>query len=155
MRADEAAIGLQRAEIERDVGQARGQDTARRAAWEVALEGMAVGHPTAELVDQLAHGDASRGQLDAGRLDAAGDREAAHALAVVAALAGDEGGALLDDVAHPEGGLDIVDQSGPAEQPDLARERRLVGRQSALGLDALEHGRFLAAEIGPSAAPEM
>src|SRR5260221_12059891 len=120
MRADEAAIGLQRAEIERDVGQARGQDTARRAAWEVALEGMAVGHPTAELVDQLAHGDASRGELDAGRLDAAGDREAAHALAVMAALAGDEGGAVSAGVAHPETGLEVIDQSGRADKPNPA-----------------------------------
>src|SRR5258708_241121 len=153
--ADEAAIGLERAEIERDAGHAGGQDAARSAARQVALEDMALRHAAAELVDQLTHGDAGGGELDAGRFDAAGDREAAHALALVAPLGGHDGRALLDDVAHPEDGLDIVDQRRPAEEADLARERRLVARQAALALDALEHRRFLAADIGAGAAAEM
>src|SRR6266851_4661803 len=155
MRADKATIGLQRAEIERDVGHGGGQDAARGAAGEIALEGMAVGHAAAELVDKLSHGDAGGRQLDARRLDTAGDREAAQPLAVVAALAGDEAGTLLDDVAHPEDSLDIIDQRRPTKQPDLAWKGRLVARQAALPFDALEHRRFLAADIGAGAAPEM
>src|SRR6185437_11942604 len=83
------------------------------------------------------------------------DREAAHALALVPSLRGDEAGALLDEVAHPEDGLDIVDQGRPTEEADLARKRRLVARQAALALDALEHRRFLAADIGAGAAAQM
>src|SRR5438270_854386 len=99
MRADKAAIGLQRAKIERDVGHRGRQDAAGGTAWEIALEGMAVGYATAELVDQLARGDPGGRQLDARRLDTPGDGEAAQPLAVVTALAGDEAGPLLDDVA--------------------------------------------------------
>ena len=44
---------------------------------------------------------------------------AAQPLAAVAALAGEPVGALLDDVAHPEERLDVVDQRRAAEQADL------------------------------------
>src|SRR6266851_4940189 len=155
MRADEAAMRLERAEIERNVGHAGRQDAARGAARQIALEDVANSDAAAELVDQLARRDAGRRQLDAGRSYSAGDREAAHALTVVTALRGNERGALLDDVAHPEDGLDVVDQGRPAEEADLTRKRRLVARQTALALDALEHRRFLAADIGAGAAPEM
>src|SRR5438477_10738445 len=62
---------------------------------------------------------------------------------------------LLDDVAHPEERLDMVDQRRSPEQPDLRRKGRLVARQSAAPLDAFEHRRFFAADIGAGAAPEM
>src|SRR5439155_25334118 len=64
-------------------------------------------------------------------------------------------GALLDDVAHPVEGLDIVAQRRPAEEPDLSREGRPLPRQPALALDALEHRRLFAADIGSGAAAEM
>src|SRR3972149_1623849 len=87
-------------------------------------------------------------------LDAAGAREAAQALAAVAALAGEPFGAALDDVAHPIHGLDVVDQGRAPEQPDLRRIGRLVPGHAALALDALQHRRLLAADISGSAAAQ-
>ena len=85
-RADEAAVLFERAEIERDVGHARRQDAARRAARQVGRECVPVAHPAAKLVDQLAHGDARRRELHAGILDSPRDGRSAQALAAVAAL---------------------------------------------------------------------
>src|SRR6185437_14253901 len=82
-------------------------------------------------------------------------REAAQTLAPTAALAREPLRPLLDDVAHPIERLDIVDQRRPAEEPDLRGERRLVARQAALAFDALQHRRFLTADIGAGAAPQM
>ena len=42
-----------------------------------------------------------------------------------------------------------------AEQPDLRRIGRLVARQAALALDAFQHRRFLAADIGAGAAAQV
>ena len=151
-RADEAAVFLQRAEIERDVVHRRRQDAAGRAARQIGVEGVAVGHAAAIFVDQFAHGDAGRRELHAGILDAARHRIAAQAVAAVAAMALPPVGALLDDVAHPPQRLDIVDQRRQAEQADLERIRRLVPRQAALALDAFEQRGFLAADIGAGAA---
>ena len=88
VRADEAAVFFQRAEIERQVGHRRRQDAAGGAARQIALEGVAVGHAAAIFVDQFARGDAGRRQHHARLLHAAGDREAAEALALAAALRG-------------------------------------------------------------------
>ena len=154
-RADEAAVFFQRAEIERDVVHRGRQDAAGRAARQIGVEGVAVGHAAAEFVDQFAHGEAGRRELDAGILDAAGDRIAAQAVAAVAAVALPPVRALLDDVAHPEQRLDIVDQRRQAEQPDLERIRRLVPRQAALAFDAFQQRGFLAADIGAGAAAHV
>src|SRR3954468_22954618 len=99
---------------------------------------MAVRHAAAELVDQFAPGDARGRKLHAGILDAARDRIAAQAVAIVAAMALPPVGALLDDVAHPPQRLDVVDQRRQAEQPDLERVRWLVPGQAALAFDAFE-----------------
>ncbi len=53
-RADEAAVFLQRAEIERDVVHRGRQDAARRAARQIGVERVAVGHAAAEFLDQFA-----------------------------------------------------------------------------------------------------
>jgi hypothetical protein len=66
-----------------------------------------------------------------------------------------QSGTVLDDVAHPEQGLDVVDERRAAEEADLARERGLVARQAALALDRFEHRGFLAADIGARAAAQM
>src|SRR5262249_39965375 len=63
-RADEAAILLERAEIEWDVGHRRRQDATGGAAGQIALEAVTVLHAAAELVDQLPRGDAGWRQLD-------------------------------------------------------------------------------------------
>src|SRR5207342_416449 len=100
-RADETAVFFQRAEIERNVAHRRRQDAARRAARKIGAELVTVSHAAAIFVDQFTHGEAGRGKLYAGLLDAPGDRVAAQAMAAVAALAGPPRSALLDEVAHP------------------------------------------------------
>jgi hypothetical protein len=94
-------------------------------------------------------------QLHAGLAHPARHREGAQALAAVAALAREPVRTVLDDVAHPEQGLDVVDERRAAEEADLARERGLVARQAALALDRFEHRGFLAADIGARAAAQM
>ena len=42
----------------------------------------------------------------------------------------------------------LLHQRGPAKEPNLGRKRRALPRQPALALDAFEHRRFLAADIG-------
>ena len=84
---DEAAEFFQGSEIHRLVRHRRGQDAAGGAARQIALEGVAVGHAAAEFLDQFARGDAGRREHHARLLDAAGDREAAEAFALLAALA--------------------------------------------------------------------
>src|SRR5262249_47232411 len=116
---------------------------------------MALGHAAAEFVDELAYGDAGRGELDPGVAHPPRDRERAQPFAPVAALAREPFCALLDDVAHPVEGLDIVAQSRAAKEPDLRRERRALSRQPALALDAFEHRRFFAANICAGAAAQM
>src|SRR5437879_4298416 len=123
-------MGFERTEVERDVGHRRRQYAARRAARQIALENMAIGHAAAELVDQLACRDAGWGELDPGIAHPAGDGEGAQSLAPVAALAGKPLGPLLDEIAHPVERLDIVAQGRPAKEPDLCREGRPLPRQA-------------------------
>ena len=79
--------GSKRAEIERMVGELGREDAAGRAAGQKALQRMAIEHAAGIFVDQFVDGDAGGRDLDAGILHAAGDREAAEAFAVAAALA--------------------------------------------------------------------
>src|SRR5215469_14271787 len=116
---------------------------------------MAVGHAAAIFVDQFPDRDAGRRELDPGVLDPARHAEGAAAGTAVASLLGEPFRALLDDVAPPIERFDVVDQGRPAEEADLRRKRRLVAWQPALALDAFEHRRFLAADIGAGAAPQM
>src|SRR6516225_10591756 len=154
-RTDQAALGFECPEIEWNVRERGGQNAARGAARQIALEVMAFGHAAAILVDQLARGDAGRRELDPRVLDAPGHREGAAAIAAIATLPSEPLGALLDDVADPVEGLDVVDQSRPAKEPDLRWEGRLVARETALAFNALEHRRFVAADIGTGTAAEM
>ena len=115
VRADEAAVRLELAEIQRNVGHRRRQEAAGGAAGEIRPEDMTLGHARAELVDQLLRGNAGGRELDAGLLHAAGDGEAAQSLALTPAMGAEPAGALLDDVAHPEQRLDVLLQRRPAE----------------------------------------
>src|SRR6185312_2430119 len=63
--------------------------------------------------------------------------------------------ALLDDVAHPEQSLDIIDERRQAEQADLERIGWLVPRQATLAFKTLEQRGLFAADIGASAATHM
>ena len=112
-------------------------------------------HAAAIFLDQLARGHARGREHHAGLLDAAGDREAAQALALAPAVRGEPGGALLDDVAHPVQRLDILLERRAAEQADLRDVRRAMARQAALALDRFDHRGFFAADIGAGAAAQM
>src|SRR3546814_5542709 len=98
---------------------------------------------------------AVRRQLHARRLNAAGDRIGAQALAAVAAVRGKTLGALLHDVAHPEHGLDVLVQRRPPEQADLGDVGRAVARQAALALVGFQHRGLFAADVGPRAAAPL
>ena len=155
-RAGKAAVRLERAEIERDVGHRRRQDAARGAARQIALERVAVGHAAAEFVDQLARGDPGRGELDAGLAHPAGHREGAQPLAPVAALAG-------EPVRRPSRRCRAPSRAsrhccirvGRPKRPTCAGNGGSLPRQPALALDAFEHRRFFAADIGAGAAAQM
>src|SRR6516164_617084 len=107
-RTDQAALGFECPEIEWNVRERGGQNAARRAARQIALEMMAFGHAAAILVEQFARGDAGRGELDTRVLDAPGHRKGAASLAAIAPFPSEPLGALLDDIADPVKGLDIV-----------------------------------------------
>src|SRR4029450_5944590 len=68
-------------------------------------------------------------------VDASGDREAAEALALAAAVRREPGSALLHDVAHPEQRLDVLLERRTAEQADLRDIGRPVAWQAALALE--------------------
>ena len=65
-RADEAAVGLQGVEVERQVGERGGQDAARGAAGQVGEQAVARLQAAAVLVHQLAQADAGGGEVHAG-----------------------------------------------------------------------------------------
>src|SRR6185437_11841742 len=155
VRPDKAAVFLQSSEIERDVGHRRRQNAAGWTAREISLEGVTVLHAAAELVDQLAHGDAGGSQLHARILHAARYRETAEALALVTALRGRPFRALLDEVADPVHRLDVLLERRAAEQADLRDVRRTMAGQTALALDRFDHRRLFATDIGAGAAAQM
>ena len=71
------------------------------------------------------------------------------------ALAGEPVGAALDNVTDPMEGFDIVDQSRPAKQANLSWKGWLVPGFAPFTLNALQHRRFLAADVRASAAPQV
>ena len=154
-RADEATVRLQRVEIERDIAERCRQDTAGRATGQVTVEFVAVLHAAAILIDELAHRDARRREMDAGLGHASGHRERAQPLAAVATLSGEPRGALLQDLAHPIQRFHVVLERGPPEQADLRDVRRAQPRHPALALDRFDHRRLFAADVGAGAATQM
>ena len=154
-RADEAAVRLQRVEIERDVAQRRGQDAARRAARQVRIKIVSLLHAAAVFVDQLAHGDAGRREMDARMLHAARHRKRAQSLAAMTSLGREPVGAFFDNVAHPVERFHVVLERRPAEQAHLRNIRRTQPRHAALALDRLDHRRFFAADVRTGAAAQI
>src|SRR5262249_54126676 len=118
-------------------------------------EGLPFEHPAAILVDQLPGRDAHWRDLDARPPHPPGDREAPQSPSAVAPLGVEPVPAALQDAPDPEGGLDVVDERRPPEEPDLGRKRWLVPGVAALPLDALQHRRLLAADISPRAPSQV
>src|SRR5205807_9737477 len=144
----EAAVRLERAEIERQIRHCGGQDPARSAAREVGLEAVAWQHAAAIFVDQLLRRDTSRRELYAGLSHAARDREAAQPFAPAPPVRCEPCGAFLDDIGHPVERLDVLFEGRPAEQADLCHIGWTMARQPALSLDRFDHRRLFAADIG-------
>ncbi len=153
--ADEAAVRLERVEVERDVAHRCGQDPARGAAGEIRVELVAILHPAAVFVDQLLHRDAGGRQVHAGLLHAPRHRERAQALAPVAPVLREPFGAVLEQVAHPVQRLHVVLERGPAEEAHLRDVRGTQPRHAALALDRLDHRRLFAADVGARAAAQV
>ena len=72
-------LGKLAAEIERDVIHGCGQDTARRAARQISFECVARRHAAAMILNQFAHRDTGRRQLDARLPDPPRHRPGPHA----------------------------------------------------------------------------
>src|SRR5689334_3242336 len=116
---------------------------------------MSLGYAAAVLLNQLARSDPGRGELDPRIAHPPGYREGTQPFAPVAALAGEPLRPLLDDVAHPVEGLDVVAEGRAAEQSNLRGEGRPLPWQTALALDAFEHRRFFAADVGAGAPAQV
>src|SRR3990167_2441800 len=87
-RADKAAVGLQRVEVQGNLVQAGRQDAARGAAWQVRIELVAVQHAAAVFVDEFLHRDARWSKLDARVLHPPAYAERPQTLTPVATKAG-------------------------------------------------------------------
>ena len=151
-RADEAAVGLQGVEVEREVGERGGEDAARGAAGQVGEQAMAGLHAAAVLVHQLAQRDAGGGQVHAGLVHPPRHREAAQPAAPAPALAGE--GSAGGEQRDPVQGLDVVHQRGAAEEAELGDEGRAVARLARLAFERLDQRRLLAADVGAGAATQ-
>ena len=108
--------------------------------------------PAADVIHQLAQGDAE-GYLEqpamldiTGKLDRHRALRTAHPVAVVMACA-----AFFQDVRNGGQSQHVVDHGGLAEQAFQRGQRRLGAHFAALAFEAVEQGRFFAAHIGASA----
>ena len=154
-RSDEAAMGLKRVEVERNVGHASRQDPARCSARQIGAKGMPLEHAATVFVDQFACSDAGRRQLDPRLTHPTADAEAAQAASAVSTESAEPGGASLEDVAHPEEGLEIVLKRRPSEETDFCDVGRAHAGFAALALDAFDHRRLFAADVGTCAAAQL
>ncbi len=148
-RTNEAAIGFQCAEIQRQIAQTRGENSARRAAGQVRLEGVTIGHPATEFVDQFTHRNPGGGEFDAGFLDAARDGETAQTMPAVASFAGQPIRSALDHVPNPVESFDVMDQCRATEQTHLRGKRRFGGADNRACLRGSPTSRSLRRRCTP------
>ena len=153
--ADEAVVGLQGIEIERNVRERGRKDAAGGAARQIGVELMLRRHAASVFVDQLTYGDARRREVHTGFVHPARDRKRAQALAPVPAVAREPFGTLFHNVANPVQRFQVVLERRPPEQADLRNVRRAQPRHPALALDRLDHRRLLAADVGARAAAQF
>src|SRR5262249_40801352 len=109
MAADKGAVLVEGPEIERYVGKAGGENTARGRAGQIRFELLSLLH-TAGQFDQLARSDAGRRDDDSRLLYSPRDRPRAEAFGAVNAVIGEPLGALQQDFGNPIKRLDIVVQ---------------------------------------------
>ncbi|OGO68882.1 MAG: hypothetical protein A3H36_09200 [Chloroflexi bacterium RIFCSPLOWO2_02_FULL_71_16] len=140
--------------VERQVREARRKDAPRGAPREVGRERVPFQHSAAVLLDELPGGDPLRRLVDARPANATGQREEAPAGAAAPAVPAPPVRATLQDRADPVHRLDVLDQRGAAEEARLRGVGRALARIAATPLDALEHRRLLAADIGSRSAAD-
>jgi hypothetical protein len=109
--------------IHRRVEMRGGDAAAGRAARLRGLEGQPIRDAAADVVDDLAQGDAHRHLDQPGRVHLARQGENLGALALGRADGGKPRRAMLDDGGDAAKGLDVVDQRRLAPQPALRRDR--------------------------------
>jgi hypothetical protein len=78
-RSDKTPIRGQGIEIQWNIPERGGQDAARSTPRKIAVELVSRQHAAAVFIDQLAHSDACRGQMDTGFAYPPADREEAQA----------------------------------------------------------------------------
>ena len=116
----------------------------------------AAAHAAGMFLDQLAERNAHRLFDVARRVHMAGNAEELGAgVARVAADAGEPGGAAAQDRRHDGNGFDIVDGRRATVEAGVRGKWRLEARLALLALQALQQGRFLAADIGAGAAMDV
>ena len=116
---------------------------------------MAVLHATAILSYQFLQRNTGRRELDAGIAHTPADAERAQAFAAIAAKTAKPLRPFFQNVTNPIQGFKIVLQRGPAKQPHFGNIGWAHARFTALALDAFNHGRLFAANIGASATPQF
>ncbi len=141
--------------VERRVEQRAREIGAQRAADLHRPHRPAAVRAAADLVDQLAQGDAERRLEQAAVLDVAGELDRHGAARAAHAERGIGVGALGQDRRHGGERDQVVDDGRPAEQALVRRQRRLGAHLAALALDALQQRGLLAADIGAGADPDL
>ena len=116
---------------------------------------MALGHAAAVLVQQFLQRDAGGRQFHPRIAHAAADAKGAQAVAPVATLGVKPVCALVQQSAQPVQGLEVVLQGRSSEQADFGNVGRAQARLATLALDAFQHRRLFAADVGAGAAPQF
>ena len=145
-RADEAAVRLQRIEVERDVGLRRGQDASGGAAGQVGVELVTPSMPPQNSLISWKNRNTCGSEVNSRLSHAPGDRERAQALAAVAPRAANH--------CAPSRRSRAPSTPSPCCAPWSAGRRDLPAqrtgpqaRHAALAFDRLDHGGFFAADI--------
>ncbi len=111
----------------------------------------AAAHAAGMRLDQFAQRDAHRLFDIAWPQNVAGNAIKFCAGVVLAADAGEPGGAAAHDVGHLRNRLDIVDRRRAAVEAHIRREWRLEPRHALLAFEAFEQRRLFAADVGAGA----
>src|SRR5688572_6870766 len=112
-------------------------------------------HAARELINELARAHPIGCQIDARLLHAPAHTEQAHALALTDAARRENFGTLLENLAQPINGFDVVHERRSSEHAPLRWEGRPQPRLASFAFDRLDERRFLTANVGARAPPQM
>ena len=155
-RADEAAVLVERVEVERDVAHRRraGSRPRRRRADSRRTGVRRRMPPQYSAISSFTVMPAGA-RCTPGFFTRPHTENERRPLRPLRPCADEPGRALFEDVAHPVQRLHVVLERGPAEQAHLRDVRRAQARHAALALDRFDHRRFFAADIGARAAAQV